>query len=1479
MAYQLVNGRLVSTAARAGAGAPAAQQSAPDEQSLMGSVANAGLSGLGAVGNFIDVPGSMFRDTIGLLSTGDWDKYNPFDQLLTPTTSENRNYGRDMLSDAGILNPNKETGMSGWLDDPMEGVRDMVGFGFDVLTDPLSWMTGPARSLTVGGELAKQSGVMGRLGKVAGKGVGPRVGRMRHTLGDLMEGASTAERAGVEQLAAKQGVNLADHLNQPLGGAMGFGMPLSNNASIVFGKAGGIGETLAGGMDAAGRAMRYGKIPGTQVSPGQHVARMFSPKAGGLHTPEVSPYAERGEYARELIHQGVRAETAKKFTTLFKKGAIDDESAMLGRMHAEGVLDMERLAKEAPEAAEKAAVYGEVLESFTKRGGITDEAQTLLDQLDGKAIASQIDTNPNHVTPQVERILKKNGIDVGKSSKAATGESAPSIVRAATGEIESFGGIPVVKAGPIGSSTGMGSGYNPGKQQIEIGPTHINASEGNILEFLHHEHRHHEFEALLTDEQRNLWHNLGADPGVQDFMIKEYGIKVSGNGLGGDEIRAFGLNPSRVGKQAVQVDPDSIPDIIAVTHHQEQQLGRNASNVDDLIGELRNKVADDSFPGLFDQATSFGRKINDFADPAGIDYFPREFVEVITNKANQLPREQYLRGLRKGTEEFRKVISDPKMYEGSVEDAVAYFKATYGKELESVFPVNPLGRTKDHAGNAGAAKATGSAQGSPSVSKVIIDSQEQIAEHTEALSEAGRQFRHGEIDGATFAHQKQIIESQLDDLRRKIDSGHRSSEALGRSTTVTQSNPRGTSRPANAAADLERIRSGQAASATKAEAHSQAALAREQQIQELVHQIQTKYTPSQRASGGFGGNPLLDAQNAKIGMQIGIAKSASFIEALSEHATPIMQYDRALGQSISVGEAIGKAGMEEITEQGGALFKFGEAVGEKIGIDHRTTAGQQQLRAMRVPERIADDIVRLVKGDDIKSVAGPMSSLYDQATNIFKVGVLSWPARIVRDFTSSQAMNVLTGNWSASASKGMHTLLAGGVADFTKIPVIRKMMQEQGMLATAENSTEMMRQLLYTHRLHSSSVGAQGVSEVAGDISGMGPSQAADISSEFAGRDPLSPFRPSTFNAGAKALSLEAINPLGIRGVGGRTQTTFKPAAIAERASRYTDSMGRGVSFVANLERGVDVTVAKRIANASQVNYLPESFTATERAYLKKAFPFYSFSSRMAKFVTKELVERPGGKLGQSIRGQNQTTQQDEPLPEHISQTASIPLGESEDGSQRFLSGLGLMHEVPMSYFGGGVRGALAQGASQLNPLAKAPIEWAAGESFFQRGPGGGRELSDMDPTVGRLLTNLGIQDETPSGKASPLLGSQGLEFLIGNSPLSRAASTARTLTDKRKYKGGPFPGSMAALNTLTGLRVTDVSQAARDAVLRETMDAEDRAMGARQFTQTYFSKADIEETRKTDPELAAHMERRNAFRRLKQKQAKARAKAKKEKK
>ena len=91
---------------------------------------------LEGAGNFLDLPGSSVRD---LLSGRD-----PLDQWATPFQGKNRASGRDMLRP--WLGENEETGMSGWLSNPMEGVKDLVGFGAEVLTDPTnlipaSWFT------------------------------------------------------------------------------------------------------------------------------------------------------------------------------------------------------------------------------------------------------------------------------------------------------------------------------------------------------------------------------------------------------------------------------------------------------------------------------------------------------------------------------------------------------------------------------------------------------------------------------------------------------------------------------------------------------------------------------------------------------------------------------------------------------------------------------------------------------------------------------------------------------------------------------------------------------------------------------------------------------------------------------------------------------------------------------------------------------------------------------------------------------------------------------------------------------------------------------------------------------------------------------------------------------------------------------------------------------------------------------------------
>ena len=86
------------------------------------------LNLLGKFGNVMDLPGSSVRDLI----TGN----NPFDQWMTPTEDVNRVSGRDVLSQFGLMRPNHETGMSGWLSDPGEGLRDIGGALFEGLLDP-----------------------------------------------------------------------------------------------------------------------------------------------------------------------------------------------------------------------------------------------------------------------------------------------------------------------------------------------------------------------------------------------------------------------------------------------------------------------------------------------------------------------------------------------------------------------------------------------------------------------------------------------------------------------------------------------------------------------------------------------------------------------------------------------------------------------------------------------------------------------------------------------------------------------------------------------------------------------------------------------------------------------------------------------------------------------------------------------------------------------------------------------------------------------------------------------------------------------------------------------------------------------------------------------------------------------------------------------------------------------------------------------
>lgn len=1152
-----------------------------EDGSLLRSLMDRSLSGVAAVGNALDLPGSSARDLLA--------GRNPFDQLLSPLSDKNRTTGRELGEMYGLLGPNQK----GKLD-----AGDLGGFAAEVALDPLSYLTFGASALGKGGQVLKKAGAV--------KGLN-RVGRMTTKVKDL---AANAKPDALEAAAKASGLSgaadlLSRHGDDAVGGMVGLGLPFKAPSTVLG--TGPLAQKIGGALDKVGEAARFGKIPGTNFSPGAQLGRVFSPASQGLHTPEVQKFSKDIDLwnERELIETGVRADVAKEVTKLRKAGAFDDEASVLGRMAAENRLDMDALT---PAARAKAELMSKVVAPISK------SFQTL------------------------QRQFRENGL---------------------------------------------------------------------------------------------------------------------------------------------RLDP--------------------------------------------------------FGDPSGIAYWPREFVDYVQNFANTMPRQEYLRGLMEGTEQLRKVISDPKIAELPFDEAVRYFEDTYGAALKtanppsvSVTPASLNVQPLELPGNL-SPSAMRSATGVPTVTPAPSLS----------LNPSGRGLSPGELQ-AEIAKRGAVNPSGPP--KPTVSAG--APRKIGpRKTTVT-----------GGSIDVGKFDTSGAK--------------RQALVEQLVHRIQNVYTPEQRAVGGFGRDMLLDAQQAQIGMKWKLKRADAMLQGLKSFAKPLGQHKT---DTRSIGEILELAGMKatdtldraddavsgvvrqaksgtsgQVVETG-ALHKLADL----MGLGH-TPESLEQIANLHVSADIADDMVRLIKGDDIKQVVGPLMQMFDSMTNIFKVGVLNWPARYVRDYTSSQAMNVLTGNFSHTAHNRMHQLLAGDVVDFTDLPVVRGMLAERGLEETAENSTDIVRELFYTYEKHTAVAGHQGTSEIVGELSGALPGGTKAFAGEFPGLDPLSPLSPSTFNAGAPLNTLDAWTPWNVRGVGGRLKSGAKPVAIGERLGRYTDSMGRGTAFIANLEKGVAPEQASRIADAIQVNYSPRNYTAAERKYLKRAFPFYSFTSRMLPFVTRELLEKPGGGIAQAIRGQN-AARSDEPLPEYLSNSLAIPLGELPDGSKRYLTALDMMHDAPLSVLQTenglpSLSGTTRNVLSQMNPYPKALTELAFGRTLFQD-----RELAEADPTIGRLISNVSELTgfgprESASGRAEPFL-SPTFEHLAANSPASRLLSSARVATDPRKYEGA-VPGLGAAANLLTGARVSDISPANQDAVLRDAAANAMKQAGAGNYEVTRFSKSQIESAPAEEQEL-----------------------------
>lgn len=631
--------------------------------------------------------------------------------------------------------------------------------------------------------------------------------------------------------------------------------------------------------------------------------------------------------------------------------------------------------------------------------------------------------------------------------------------------------------------------------------------------------------------------------------------------------------------------------------------------------------------------------------------------------------------------------------------------------------------------------------------------------------------------------------------------------------------------------------------------------------------------PEFRANGPFTNNPIFDWMEGMRG--VGYRK-----EALDATYDLLASPGTILGESkpgarnagveyVALGDILKEMrvniddAVRIVLDRDGTSAKLIETLGEE-GAEKMLSSPKfiSSMKRKLVDKGVAEDIREITKGWQAPREVAELEAGIQSLTSLFKAGVLTWPSRYVRDLVSGQVRNWEQGMFDFLSARQAHQVVQGRAADgLEHASVVKDWLRKNGREVNAEEASRAVAEMYASLKaspvfqntdMPSPGIGQGGGKEILDMVPGVKPAlNFRELRDTFLGRTDDTNLRPQDVRG----------NAFGNDGVP-RSTSKFGPVAAGDIVGRYTDDMNRLVPFINQIKKGVDPVKAMKKIQEMQVDYSPRSFSEFEKG-LKHLLPFYSFSSRQVPYVAKELATNPAGRLGKIVRATRLARgEEDGSLPEYIGGTTAIPLGENEEGDKRFITGLGLMHEDPLSFLTMDKNSIFPAGGefmtelmSRTNPIIKAPMEIAAGESFFQRGPMGGRELVDMDPTIGRLASNVseavtGQPIEDASGRAIPF-GGQITEHLIANSPLSKMFTTARVMTDPRKWEGD-IPGLGLATNLLTGVRVSDVSNASQESVKRERIQAFAREnLGAKQYSSVYIPKATIEEVQKKDPEKA----------------------------
>lgn len=490
-----------------------------------------------------------------------------------------------------------------------------------------------------------------------------------------------------------------------------------------------------------------------------------------------------------------------------------------------------------------------------------------------------------------------------------------------------------------------------------------------------------------------------------------------------------------------------------------------------------------------------------------------------------------------------------------------------------------------------------------------------------------------------------------------------------------------------------------------------------------------------------------------------------------------------------------------------------------------------------IDKKIADNITSFVRPFTEPESVSDLKKIMDQTLNLHKAYLTGVrPAFHVRNLMSATIKNRLRGLHSVESQKDTIDLLRGNTVKNAKdIPAVRDVFVSRKGREKLDSLDDLEATKILGQILFASGQGPRMGGELTSKVGQTTDPMAGSIN-ELLGMIP---------GRGNKMFSFRELG----RKVTGRSEdASWNPRAFIDPdrqalivAGKYVggavESLARTAPLIKLMREGYDPVQATRMVASAQVDYSSRAYTKFELQKMARLFPFYKFTRGTFPEELRELVRRPGGTQAQLIKAMSAQSESDELTPDYIAESVSLPLEGTvlgrgtPEGTDRYLTGFGFAFEDPLSFIGGqGPRGTIGEVISRMNPIPKGLIEWGSGETFFQRTPQGGRELTDTDPTIGRIISNLTGQE-----KAVTYPGSQGIEFIAANSPISPFLTIARQLTDPRKSNP-----AVKALNLLSGVKITDVSPAVKDQLLRGIIEQQMVERGAKQFLRTYYPTAEL---------------------------------------